>query len=512
MSQSIFGYNDSNGTQGPRGLPGRGISSITSGPGSNLTFNFTDSTNQDVAIPPVDFDTTDPLNLQNTTNSYSAFSVANSSGTVLLNVDTTDNIVQLLATNIRTNLTSSCLVQTNLTEDLVASNTITNPITVQGDEANQFTVKNSSNSTIFNVNTSSGEVTINGTSASQIVQTNSSNNITSSNTLTGVTFSGTATFDESTTMAGLTSSGPVVISGANNANMFEVIDNSSNVAFNVNTTTDAVTTKTNTLDDGSGNMIIGPQIELVYPNSGEAGFVFFDGETTNLTSNINQNGNFVDATNGACKIELWSGGGTSNNIGFNLALVTGQAPTRLVTVFTTDLSPDNTTVQPMNLGENNVDRSWVDIYTQNSITTVSDKNFKKNIQDENLGLDFINSLNPRKYQVINGKSGRYHHGLIAQEVEDVMNKNNVKSTDFAGLVKTVTPTTSPKVTTKPKTTTTETITPPATIATTMTETTVNYALRYEEFIAPMMKAIQELSTTIDSLTKRIQTLEHKVDG
>lgn len=46
----------------------------------------------------------------------------------------------------------------------------------------------------------------------------------------------------------------------------------------------------------------------------------------------------------------------------------------------------------------------------------------------------------------------------------------------------------------------------------MTETTVNYALRYEEFIAPMMKAIQELSTTIDSLTKRIQTLEHKVDG
>jgi hypothetical protein len=77
------------GAQGPPGQPGVGISTITVAMDGELEFTMTDNTTQNVVIPAIDFDTLAPLNLQNTTNSTSAFSVAESGGTVLLNVNTT---------------------------------------------------------------------------------------------------------------------------------------------------------------------------------------------------------------------------------------------------------------------------------------------------------------------------------------------------------------------------------------------------------------------------------------
>jgi hypothetical protein len=69
---------------------------------------------------------------------------------------------------------------------------------------------------------------------------------------------------------------------------------------------------------------------------------------------------------------------------------------------------------------------------------------------------------------------RFHYGLIAQEVKDVLDVNDIDTNDFAGYI----------------------------------ENNGKYGLRYSEFISPMIKAIQELSDKVDSLTVRVEALEN----
>ena len=136
-------------------------------------------------------------------------------------------------------------------------------------------------------------------------------------------------------------------------------------------------------------------------------------------------------------------------------------------------------------------------YAYGSVQNRSDIRDKADVRDIELGLDFINSLRPVDFkwnyrddyietpegedEVIfhendgSKKRSRYHHGFIAQEVEAIIEET---STDFGGFqdharnggddVK---------------------------------------SLGYEEFIAPMVKAIQELTTQNASLLARIEELE-----
>lgn len=157
----------------------------------------------------------------------------------------------------------------------------------------------------------------------------------------------------------------------------------------------------------------------------------------------------------------------------------------------------------------------------NSATTVytygtasrSDIRDKTNIRDTVLGLDFIGKLRPVDYQfdyredyretitkvdenlknpngskieykeiIQHEKDGskirkRFHHGLIAQEIKEVMDELNV---DFAGYK----------------------------------DGKINggediLSISYEELIGPLIKSIQELKTINESLTKRIELLENK---
>ncbi|WP_297419501.1 tail fiber domain-containing protein [Clostridium sp.] len=85
----------------------------------------------------------------------------------------------------------------------------------------------------------------------------------------------------------------------------------------------------------------------------------------------------------------------------------------------------------------------------------SDKRIKRNIEECDLGLNFINSIKPKKYQLIDGK--RMHYGLIADQVKEVLNEK-----DFAGYIKS-----------------------------NDNEEKLQF-LRYEEFISPIIKSIQEL--------------------
>tara|TARA_R100001509_G_scaffold161213_1_gene130083 strand:+ start:1045 stop:2274 length:1230 start_codon:yes stop_codon:yes gene_type:complete len=130
---------------------------------------------------------------------------------------------------------------------------------------------------------------------------------------------------------------------------------------------------------------------------------------------------------------------------------------------------------------------WRNMYLSGT-TYSSDRNEKNTIVDSDLGLDFVKRLAPKSYKFNDGTSGRTHYGLIAQDVEDVLSDISKTGQDFAGFCKDE-PTEPPKH---------DKDNP-------VTET--RYGLRYTEFIAPMIKAIQEQQTQIEALQSEINTLK-----
>ena len=138
------------------------------------------------------------------------------------------------------------------------------------------------------------------------------------------------------------------------------------------------------------------------------------------------------------------------------------------------------------------------IYATSTTISASDQRLKHSIFPCDLGLSFVNSLTPKKFKMNEGDAritgvdnspnymptyekiigSRYHYGLIAQDVKQVLDDNNIDTVDFAGWC-----------------------------LADKDDTTSDQLLRYEEFIAPMMKAIQELSTKVNELESRIQQLE-----
>lgn len=138
---------------------------------------------------------------------------------------------------------------------------------------------------------------------------------------------------------------------------------------------------------------------------------------------------------------------------------------------------------------------WSSVWAANGTIQTSDKNAKTDIQPSVLGLDFINSLKPVSYKFIVGGNKvekhdedgqpveiipipgkRTHWGLIAQEVKEVL----PEGTDFGGWIKTD-----------------------------MNNPNSEEGLRYDEFVAPMIKAIQELSNKVSELELKLES--QKID-
>ncbi len=74
-------------------------------------------------------------------------------------------------------------------------------------------------------------------------------------------------------------------------------------------------------------------------------------------------------------------------------------------------------------------------YTNNGTVVTSDRNKKNSIvspADDYVSL--FDNINFRKFKYNDGTSDRYHLGVIAQELEEAMDKTGISSQDFAGLV------------------------------------------------------------------------------
>lgn len=146
-------------------------------------------------------------------------------------------------------------------------------------------------------------------------------------------------------------------------------------------------------------------------------------------------------------------------------------------------------------------KRWNDIYATNSTIQTSDERLKTEIGNSSLGLEFVNSLRPVSYKwkdyTVSGtktididmekkeevdfveeyKFNRFHYGMIAQEVVTTISGLGMTTNDFAGII--------------------------------YNEEIDNYGLRYNEFIAPLIKAVQELSAKNEELEARIKALEAK---
>ena len=169
-------------------------------------------------------------------------------------------------------------------------------------------------------------------------------------------------------------------------------------------------------------------------------------------------------------------------------------------------------------------KRWRQIYSNNSTITTSDSRLKTDISNSELGLTFINKLRPVTYRWIEGSrepvledkeikhmgidsvsvektdivktqkiSGkdedgndiyesisipgkRRHAGFLAQEVKQVLDELEVE--DFGGWVS-------------------DNVEDPEAIQ----------SLRYEQFVAPLTKAVQELSDMVESLQQEINILK-----
>ena len=145
---------------------------------------------------------------------------------------------------------------------------------------------------------------------------------------------------------------------------------------------------------------------------------------------------------------------------------------------------------------------WNTVYAAVGTINTSDKKEKNTIVESDLGLSFVNKLKPVSYK-FNGKT-RTHYGLVAQDVETVLSNISKPATDFAGFIKTDNPDQLydeiRDENNIPEGKKAGDVKKPAHIS---------YGLRYGEFIAPLIKAVQELSAEVETLKTKVAALEAK---
>ena len=122
------------------------------------------------------------------------------------------------------------------------------------------------------------------------------------------------------------------------------------------------------------------------------------------------------------------------------------------------LQPGSNNTQ--NLGTTSL--RWSVLYTSNAVN-VSDETLKTDIQDCDLGIDFINTLKPKSFKMKDLQEehddyNKKHYGLIAQDLKDGKLKDSVYGHKDG-----------------------------------------DYGLAYNDLVAPLIKAVQELSAKVEAL-------------
>lgn len=116
--------------------------------------------------------------------------------------------------------------------------------------------------------------------------------------------------------------------------------------------------------------------------------------------------------------------------------------------------------------------------TANGVVNSSDARLKEAVSSVGVGLDLINDLNPVRYRRINNPESDIEMGLMAQEVEATLAKHGLGN---SGMV--VQP-----------------------------DDKGYLYLRYNDLLAPMIKALQELDDASEAKDKQIASLQQKLES
>ena len=174
---------------------------------------------------------------------------------------------------------------------------------------------------------------------------------------------------------------------------------------------------------------------------------------------------------------------------------------------------ENTTFRPsgnatMTLGTNR--HRWNNLYISASAIVTSDKNKKNSIEDldDDITKELIMGLIPKSYKYDDGTSGRTHYGLIAQDVEELLERLGIDTKDFAGFIKSpnVKEYETNKLDDDGNVILDEGGNPQKEFVREVIEGEYDYALRYEEFISPLIKVVQMQQKMIEDLKADIQRL------
>ena len=236
--------------------------------------------------------------------------------------------------------------------------------------------------------------------------------------------------------------------------------------------------------------------------------------TSSITNNI------VRVENNVCRLSLLSKIGTSNKCGMEaltksngrtgkLCFYDGNFELESYNTFTINVTEDPDVakiyyfdkyglypiMENVDIGRSNF--KWRNIYAMNGTIQTSDRTKKTNINSLEIqkAQAFIYGLNPVSYKMIDGTSGRTHYGFIAQDIEKLMNTLHMDSKDFAGFIK------SPKKIIKYEDENGIKLENPIEE---VIENEYDYALRYDEFIAPLIKVVQEQQKTIEQQQRMIE--------
>lgn len=169
----------------------------------------------------------------------------------------------------------------------------------------------------------------------------------------------------------------------------------------------------------------------------------------------------------------------------------------------------------INLGASN--HRFATVFAKTGSINTSDRNEKNTIADidPEQAEKLIMGLKPSTFKFNDGTSGRTHWGLISQDIEELLPQIGMTDMDFAGFIKSpktedyyedVSETVTDEETGEEKTVTRKEL------KTRVIEGEYVYALRYSEFIAPLICMVQKQQKQIENLERRLSALENKEEA
>jgi len=108
-------------------------------------------------------------------------------------------------------------------------------------------------------------------------------------------------------------------------------------------------------------------------------------------------------------------------------------------------------------------------------TITSDRRWKQDVQPLESGLEFVSKLQPVSYTRKNDENRKTEYGFIAQEVEQVLKEQGIQNSGMLTI-----------------------------------DDKGFYELRYNDLLAPMVKAMQELQSENELLKKELTSLRTSV--